>query len=137
MIEIIQIGTRGITRYIDELIKYIQENPNDFISLARVNDTNKNYSFIALFKDKCTIGKFSVLIHEWGTNDGVSGVGGAGFRRMNDFIEKNNIEVHNITLDKEDIKKIGYMQPKSIQNWNERKIIWAKYAEILKEYSGY
>ena len=135
MIEIIQIGTSGITRYVDILIEYIKNNPSEFVSIARIDDTNKNYSFMALFKDKCTIGKFSALIQEWGTNDGMSGEGGAGFKRMNKFIDENKLNVYNITLSKEDVKKIGYMQPKSIQNWNERKAIWTKYAETLKEYS--
>lgn len=131
MIEILKYGEQGITRWIDNLIKEITENPKEFISIARVHDGDKNYSFIALFKNKCTIGKYTALIHEWGTNDGMSGEGGRGFIRMNDFLSDNNIEAIDLELDAKDAKQIGYMSKSSIQDWEKRKEIWKRYVDKL------
>ncbi|QIR74841.1 hypothetical protein FA592_00830 [Sulfurospirillum diekertiae] len=131
MIEILKYGEQGITRWIDNLIKEITENPKEFISIARVHDGDKNYSFIALFKNKCTIGKYTALIHEWGTNDGMSGEGGRGFIRMNDFLSDNNIEAIDLELDAKDAKQIGYMSKGSIQDWEKRKEIWKRYVDKL------
>ena len=137
MIEMIKVGETGVTRYVDTLMKHIEENTNEFVSIGRIDDRDKNYSFIVLFKDKSTIGKFSALVHEWGTNDGMSGEGGSGFRRMNKFIEENNIPVYDLTLDQKDIDKIGYFGDDWIQDWDERKKAWLKYADTLKQKSGY
>ena len=133
----IKVGETGVTRYVDTLIEYIEENPNEFIGIARINDGDKNYTFIALFKDKCTIGKFSALVHEWGTNDGMSGEGGKGFVRMNSYIDKKNVEVEDYTLSEEDAKKIGYKTSSRfsrVTEWDQRKKIWQKYADMLKNY---
>jgi hypothetical protein len=137
MIEVIKVGETGITRHVETLMTYINENPNEFVSVGRVDDRDNNYSFIALFRDKHTVGKFSALVHEWGTNDGMSGEGGSGFRRMNQFIEENNLPAYNMTLDSQDIAKIGYFGNDWIENWDDRKEVWNKYANMLKERSGY
>ena len=100
--------------------------------MARVNDGDKNYSFIALFKNKCEIGKYTALIHEWGTNDGMSGEGGRGFIRMNDFLSKKGIEALDLELNTKDAKLIGYMSSNSIQDWEKRKEIWSYYVDKLK-----
>jgi len=131
MIEILKYGEQGITRWVDNLIKEITENPKEFITIARVNDGDKNYSFIALFKNKCAIGKYTALIHEWGTNDGMSGEGGRGFIRMNDFLSDKNIEAIDLELDAKDAKQIGYMSKDSIQDWEKRKEIWKRYVDKL------
>jgi len=108
MLEIINFGESGITRWIDDIIEEIKNNPNEFISVARITDGDRNYSIAAVFKDKCTIGKYSVLLHEWGTNDGMSGEGGNGFTRMNKFFEDSKLHVVDIELEPKDAKKIGY-----------------------------
>jgi hypothetical protein len=134
MIEIIQFGEPGITRWVENLTQEIENNPAEFISVARITDGGKNYSFAALFKDKCMIGKYSVLLHEWGTNDGTSGEGGSGFIRMNKFLEDNQIEVVDIELERKDAKKIGYTTASKltyITDWNKRKSIWDKYLRKL------
>ena len=135
MIDIIKIGRTGITKDIDILIKYIEENSNEIISVARINDNDDNYSFIALFKDKCTIGKYSALINEWGTNDGMSGEGGSGYIRMNNFLNKNHIKVFNMNLSNTDAKKIGYGFNKELTEWNDIVLIWKSYTYKLLQKS--
>ena len=132
MIEILEYGDYAITKWIDNLIKEIVENPKEFISIARVHDGDKNYSFIALFKNKCTIGKYTALIHEWGTNDGMSGEGGDGFIRMNDFLSDKGIEAIDLELSTKDAKQIGYMSKKTIDDWEKRNKVWKRYVDELK-----
>ncbi|WP_324170994.1 hypothetical protein [Sulfurimonas sp.] len=131
MIEIIEYGEEGITSWVNNLLNEIVKNPNEFIAMAKVNDGHDNYSLIVLFKNKCTIGKYTALIHEWGTNDGLSGEAGRGFIKINDFIEEKNIEDIEIELSEEDSKKIGYQSKKAF-DWEKRKDIWKKYLSELK-----
>jgi len=132
--EIVYLGC-GITSHIDTIMKHIKENPNEIIGVGRVHDGGDSYSFIALFKDKCTIGKKSVVMEEWGTNDGISGEGGRGYIRMNKFLEDNEIEVEDLELTRDDAKKIGYINTRSmisyIKDWEDRKKIWKKYITEL------
>ncbi len=127
MAEIVIVGERGITSSIDKLIALIKENPKEFISVARINDGDRNYSFIALFKDKCTIGKYTACLQEYGTNDGMSGEGGGGFIRINKFIEENNISVEDLELRKDDAKKIGYQGRGTLSDRDDRDKVWSKY----------
>ena len=134
MIEVIKFGEYGITRWVDDLMKTIKENPKEFISVGRITDGDDNYSFVALFKNKCIIGKYSALLHEWGTNDDKSGEGGRGFIKMNKFLEDNNIEVRDIEINKEDAKKIGYTTAtrfSRLDEWEDRVKIWQKYISEL------
>ncbi len=131
MIEILHVGEYGVTRSIDKLMQLIKENPNELINVARVNDGKKNYSFIALFKDKCTIGKYSACLQEWGTNDGMSGEGGSGFVRMNKFLEENNVRTKDMELHSHDADRIGYGGSDSVEHGKERDTIWVKYARKL------
>lgn len=135
MIEIIKFGETGITNWVHKLMKTIEENPTEFISVGRVTDGDDNYSFVALFKDKCTIGKYSALLHEWGTNDDKSGEGGRGFIKMNKFLEEKNINVLDIELNSEDAKKIGYTTATRfarLNEWGDRVKVWQKYINRLE-----
>jgi len=135
MIEIIKFGETGVTDWVHKLIKEIENNPNEFISVGRITDGDNNYSFAGLFKDKCTIGKYSALLHEWGTNDDKSGEGGRGFIKMNTFLEEKNIEVLDIELSDSDAKKIGYTTTTRfsyLSDWNKRAKIWQKYINKLQ-----
>jgi hypothetical protein len=130
--EIVIIGEYGITSSIDELITLIKDNPKEFISIARINDGERNYSYGALFKDKCTIGKKTVCLQEYGTNDGMSGEGGRGFIRMNKFLNENDIFIYDYELSKEDAKKIGYESRHALSDRNERNKIWSKYMQKMR-----
>jgi len=135
MIEIIKFGETGITNWVHKLMKEIEANPNEFISVGRITDGEDNYSFVALFKDKCTIGKYSALLHEWGTNDAKSGEGGRGFIKMNTFLEEHNINVLDIELNSNDAKKIGYSTATRfarLDDWNDRVKVWQKYMNKLQ-----
>jgi hypothetical protein len=129
MIEILEFGEHSITRWVDKLIKEI-ENHEEFIAIAKVNDSNNYYTFIALFKNKCVIGKYTALVYEWGTNDGMSGEGGRGFIRMNDFLLNQGIEAIELELSSKDTKKIGRT---SKLEWEKRKVIWKQYLDELKQ----
>ena len=131
MIEIIKIGSTGITKYVNDLITHIKENTTEFVSIAKVNDGDKNYSFIVLFKDKCVVGKYGALLHEWGTNDGMSGEGGSGFRLMNDFIKENSLKSFTLELSDRDAAAIGYMRKDTLTDEDERMKVWQGYANEL------
>jgi hypothetical protein len=127
----------GVTSNVDKLMRLIKENPEEFGVVGRLHDGDRNYSFIALFKDKCVVGKLNAVLEEWGTNDGVSGEGGSGFERMNRFIKENGIDVMDITLDTNDAKKIGYTTSSRfsyLSEWEDRAKIWQKYIEMLSGY---
>jgi len=135
MVNIIKVGETGITRNIEKIINYIEENPKEFLAVARVDDGRENYSFIALFKDRCTVGKYSALLHEWGTNDGMSGEGERGFFKMNEFLSKNNHKLLDMELTSKDASKIGYMEVYPFRHWEERLPIWKKYVQKLIDFS--
>ena len=135
MIEIIKFGETAITHWVNQLMKEIEDNPNEFISVGRITDGDDNYSFVGLFKDKCTIGKYSALLHEWGTNDAKSGEGGRGFIKMNIFLEEKNINVLDMELSDIDAKKIGYTTAtrfSRLDDWNDRVKVWQKYINRLE-----
>lgn len=129
VLEIISFGQLGVSRHVEELEKEIENHKEFFLGVVRISDGNDNYSFAAVFKDKCVVGKYSALIHEWGTNDGKSGVGGSYFRSFNRFLNEHNYAIVDAMLSNEDSEKIGYM--KSSENrlfdWEDRVKIWQKY----------
>lgn len=127
MIELIEIGSIGITHYIDDLIELIKENRQYFITMGKIDDGDKNYSFVAIFNSKSTVGKYSAVISQWSCNDGMSGEGGRGFERMVKFINDNNLSFYESKLSVNDRKKIGYQQVGSLNDWEERRKIWVSY----------
>ena len=133
MIQILPASDYGITCGIDKLIKLIQDNPDELVKVARVHDGDNNYSFIALFLEKGTIGQYVAFLQEWETNDGMSGEGGRGFIRMNQFLEDNNIAPEEILLDKSENKKLGH-GGKYIENIAERYAAWQHYVLGMLQY---
>ena len=129
MIKIIKIGDRGTTKYIDMLKKYINDNPNEIVAVARVKDPDGYYAYIALFKSKCLVGEYSALIQEWGTSNNMSTEGGKGNMRIFKLLEEKNISVFDIDLEDKDIKVLG--SNSKVFDWEKRKPEWAKYAEEL------
>lgn len=127
MIEIFNLGEIGVTHYIEDMIKTINDEKDHFVKMGKIDDGDKNISFIAIFKNKATIGKYSAIIHQWGCNDGKSGGGNSGFERMMNFIKNNNLSFFEAKLTANDKKMIGYQQPDTLDNWEERKKIWASY----------
>lgn len=134
MINIIPTSKKGITSGVDTIIKLIQDNPNELINVGRVNDGDDNYSFIALFLEKGTIGQYVAFLQKWGTNDGVSGEGEGGFIRMNVFLSEKKIDVVDFQLSNQDYKKIGYLKS-SVTDLEERFTIWQKYIHEMIEYN--
>ncbi len=123
MIDVYPIGKNGITRGVDYLIKLLQEHQQQIVSVGKIHDGDDNYSYIALFREKGTIGQFVAFVHEWGVNDGRSGEGGQGFIRMNEFLESNKIETMMFTLAKDELKEL-----KNEANIEKRFIYWRKHA---------
>ena len=134
MITIIPTSERGVTGGIDAMMKRIQDHPKELINVGRVNDGDDNYSFIALFLEKGTIGQYVALLQEWGTNDEKSAEAGAGFIRMNVFLSEEEIEVVDFQLSEQDYQKIGYLKG-SVTDMEERFAIWQKYLYEMIEYS--
>jgi hypothetical protein len=129
MIKIFQVGGRGSTKFAKMLKKYIYDNPNEIVAVARVKDPNGYYAYIALFKSKCLVGEYSALIQEWGTSNNDATNGGNGNRSLLKFLEEKNISVFDMDLENKDIKVLGYNS--KVFDWEERKPKWAKYAEEL------
>ena len=123
MIDVYPVGKIGITRGIDYLIKLVEEHQEQVVSVGKIHDGNDNYSYMALFREKGTIGKFVAFVHEWGVNDGQSGEGGGGFIRINKFLESNKVETMMITLVKDELKELN-----NEENLEKRFIYWRKQA---------
>jgi len=130
LIKMVNIGEAGVTKYIGQLMKLIEENSNELVCVARINDGNDNYSFMAIFKSKCTIGEYSACLHAWGTNDAKSGEGGRGFIRMNEYLKENSIKTVDLVLSEIDNEKIGYSGT-LFTGTEESDSIWAKYANAI------
>lgn len=79
MITIIPTSEIGSTSGIDAMMKRIQDHPKELVNVGRVNDGDDNYSFIALFFGKGTIGQYVAFLQEWGTDDEKSAEGEGGF----------------------------------------------------------
>lgn len=126
MLEVYPIGKPGITRGIDYLITLIKENKEEIVSVGKIDDGNDNYSYMALFREKGTIGQLVAFVHEWGVYDGGNGEGGRGFIRMNEFLEDNKIETMSFTLSKKELKELA--------NENDKEKLyacWKKHAYML------
>lgn len=134
MINIIPTSEIGDTKGIDTLIKLIKDNPNELINVGRVNDGEDNYTFIALFLEKGTIGQYTAFLQEWGSNDEKSVEGEGGYIRMNIFLSGKEIDVVDFQLSKEDYQKIGYIKGNVVE-LEERFAIWQKYIYEMIEYS--
>ena len=134
MINIIPTSEIGNTSGIDSIIKRIQNHPNELINVGRVNDGDDNYSFIALFLEKGTIGQYVAFLQEWGTNDAKSVEGEGGFIRMNVFLSDKKIDVVDFQLSSQDYKQIGYLKG-SVTDLEERFKIWQKYIYEMIEFS--
>jgi hypothetical protein len=98
MIPLIPLGGFGITRGIYQMIGLIEEHSSELLSVAKINDGDDTYSFIALFREKNSIGGFVAFINEWGTNDGKSGTGGGGYQDMIQYLEDHNIQILDYDL---------------------------------------
>jgi len=88
----------GVTRGIDTLISIIKENREVLFNVLAVNDRDDNYTFIAVFREKGTIGQFVSFVQEYGTNDGRSGEGGGGYIRMMNCLKEQNIDAVSYEL---------------------------------------
>jgi len=104
MLAVIPTSPPGVTAGAEALIKLIEENPDELIQLFQVErheiepELTTEYSFIALFREKGTIGQFVAFVNEWGTNFGAraGGTGSAVYREMQSFIE--DCEIHPCTI---------------------------------------
>lgn len=134
MINIIPTSEIGDTKGIDTLIKLMKDNPNELINVGRVNDGEDNYTFIALFLEKGTIGQYAAFLQEWGSNDEKSVEGEGGYIRMNVFLSGKEIDVVDFQLSKEDYQKIGYIKGNVIEI-EERFSIWQKYIYEMIAYN--
>jgi hypothetical protein len=130
MIEVISVGERGVSRSLNKLQELITRNIDALELVAKIDDHKSNYSFMAIFHDRCTVGKYSACIQEWGSNDGKSGVGGSYFVSMNKFLDENNLPIKSISLFDHDVKAIGYETREALGS-EDRMKIWAKYAQHL------
>ena len=134
MINIIPTSEAGSTGGIDAMMKLIRDHPKELVNVGRVNDGDDNYSFIALFLEKGTIGQYVAFLQEWGTDDEKSAEGEGGFIRMNVFLSEEEIEVVDFQLSEQDCQKIGYLKG-SVTERAERFAIWQKYLYEMIEYS--
>jgi|LakMenEpi03Aug12_release.lakeMendotaPanAssembly.Ray.scaffolds.fasta_scaffold428281_2 hypothetical protein len=98
MIPLIPLGGFGITSGIYQIIRLIDDHRSDLIGVAKVNNGDDFYSFIALFREKNSIGRFVAFINEWGTNDGLSGEGGGGYEDMIQYLATHNIKPQEYNL---------------------------------------
>lgn len=104
MINCIHVGSIHTTYGIWNIIKAIEDNPNEILSLYTITSQEgdrKNYIWVALFREKGTIGHFTALINMWGTSYGASagGTGMAGFCEMMSLSENQGIEIIDFDLD--------------------------------------
>lgn len=122
MIEVYPIGESGITSGIDHLIKLIEEHKEQVVSVGKIHDGDDNYSYMALFRERGTIGQFVAFVHEWGVNDGRSGEGGRGFIRINEFLYNNSIDTKKLTLSKAEFKELNNQLniEKRLQYWRKQ-----------------
>jgi hypothetical protein len=107
MINIIPTSPREVTYGAWALIKLAQGNQEELIDLfqieRKVGETRK-YTFIALFREKGTIGQLVAFINEWGTSfgPGAGGTGSAGFRKIRSFIEDSELELETFVWEEID-----------------------------------
>lgn len=134
MIKIIPTSETGVTSGVDALIKLMKEHSHELINVGRVNDGDDNYSFIALFLEKGTIGHYVAFLQEWGANDEKSAEGEGAFIHMNVFLSDHKIEVIDFQLSEQDYETVGYLKG-VVTDREERFVIWQKYLYEMIEYS--
>lgn len=96
MITVIPVGGWGITLGVRSLKNRIKEHSDQFIDVMCVERSCKDaentleFTFIALFKEKGTLGQYVAFISEWGTNygDHAGGEGSRGFEEFNEYLDQ-------------------------------------------------
>lgn len=101
MINVIPTSLRGETFGAWALIKLMQDNPKELVRLYEIEKADgdtSDYTFLALFREKGTIGQFVAFVNQWGTNFGPreGGTGGSGYREMRSFLADAEIEPETI-----------------------------------------
>ncbi len=104
MLTVIPTSPPGVTSGVAALINLIKGHPEELVELFQVekrrigSESTIEYTFIALFLERGTIGQFVAFINEWGTNFGpeAGGTGSAGYRKMQSFIEDHEIHSYQI-----------------------------------------
>lgn len=91
-----------ITHGIDNLIGTIEEYKEQVVCVYNLDIPQHNgvisHSFAVVFREKNTIGQFTVLLNHCGTSSGVScgGTGSAGYCELMSCIENNQIDLKEI-----------------------------------------
>lgn len=105
MISIYNPYGTGITYGIDTLIGTIEEHKEQVVCVyildAPQYDGGISHSFAVVFREKNTIGQFTVLTNHHGTNSGAScgGTGSAGYCELMSCIDDYNIKIKEIHHD--------------------------------------
>lgn len=130
-----KVGQMGVTQSIDTLISIIKENRESLFNVLAVNDGDDNYTFIAVFREKGTVGQFVSFVQEYGTNDGRSGEGGSGFTRMMKCLKQQNISNVLYELSDNEKKSFAFVSIFSIDE-KVRLEFWEKLVEneIISEW---
>jgi len=104
MISIIHPSSIGITYGIDNIIKALQDNTENLLTVIKItkeqsSDGTNTYAWAALFREKGTVGQLTALINQWGTNFGPSsgGAGSSGYCKIMSYIEDNDISILEIS----------------------------------------
>lgn len=58
------------------------------------SSVHTHYSFIAVFRERGSVGGITALINQEGTTVGYNGTGPDGYAQMMQFVEENNITIH-------------------------------------------
>lgn len=100
MLNILQPSSSGTTSGIYRIIGLLKENRDNIVSIIKLEKPDGNesssFSFIAILREKNTLGQMIAFLNSWGTNFGpVSGGSGIlGYCSMMSFIEDSELDIY-------------------------------------------
>jgi len=99
MMTILQPTPSGVTDGIYRIIGLLKENCDNIVSIIKLERPDGNesssFSFIAILREKNTLGQMIAFLNAWGTNFGLEagGSGILGYCSIMSFIEDSELDI--------------------------------------------
>ena len=125
MISCVFMGIR-LTNGIKTLVQTMQDNPNQLIAVFYMDMLDTSYCWVSLFKEKNTIGHYTVLINHGGTTRSYNGEGYKGFQHIQSYLDVYDIEPIEI-----DWNILNTSEKRAFQTdqLTDIKVFWINYIE--------
>lgn len=102
MISVLFPSAPGVTIGIRNMIRAMQDNADCLLVIHKISKTiaaedyTQYFSWVAIFRERGTVGQIVALVNQWGTTFGprAGSTGSTGYCEMMSYIEDQEVEVY-------------------------------------------